>query len=68
MRQDLGLHKNVSAQIASAALRVDVATTPWTCHSSTVSASECYTFCGCCRVTYTANSDTYISHRFSKNL
>ena len=30
------IHENVSAQIASAALRVDAATTPWTCHSSTV--------------------------------
>ena len=30
MRQDLRLHENVSAQIASAALRVDAATTPWT--------------------------------------
>ena len=36
MRQDLRLHEKVSAQIASAALRVDAATTPWTCHSSTV--------------------------------
>ena len=34
MRQDLRLHENVSAQIASAVLRVDAATTPWTCHSS----------------------------------
>ena len=30
------LHENVIAQIASAALRVDAATTPWTCYSSTV--------------------------------
>ena len=55
MRQDLRLHENVSAQIASTALRVDAATTPWTYHSSTI-------------VTYTANSDTYIPHRFSTNL
>ena len=35
MRQDLRLHENVSAQIASAALRVDAATTPWSCTPAT---------------------------------